>query len=255
MTDALHLSDDDIDVGGVAVVVRVLTLSQPKKKNALTPAMLSSLQTAVASARAAGARAIVLEGDGGTFSSGFDLQALNDDERARGVDPITAAANAIEASDVPVVVAVDGSCFGGAVELCCAAAVRVCSTTTTFCVPAVKLGLVYPAGGLTRFRRALGRNAERVLLPGLPFGSDEARAWGVVHDVSDDARAHARAIARAIAAAAPLAVAGTVNALAAIDRGDASAVDAARAAALHSEDLAEGVMAAKEKRAPRFTGR
>lgn len=253
MTPSLRIFNDDASNPGV--VVRTITLQNPTKKNALTPSMLAELQQALRQPNDDGVRAIVLCGAGDTFSSGFDLSALDDDERARGVDPITAAADAIEASDVPVVVAVDGSCYGGAVEVCCAAAVRVASTSARFCVPAVKLGLVYPAGGLARLRRTLGRNSERVLLTGLPFSADDARAWGLIHDVVDDARSHARAIARAIADAAPIAVRGTVRALRAIDRDDAASVEEARAAALNSEDLVEGVVAAREKRPPKFQGR
>ena len=65
-------------------------------------------------------RVVVLEGEGGVFSAGFDLEALDDAERARGVDPITPAADAIASCAVPVIAAIDGHCHGGAVELCAA---------------------------------------------------------------------------------------------------------------------------------------
>jgi enoyl-CoA hydratase/carnithine racemase len=199
---------------------------------------------------------VVLEGAGGTFSSGFDLQALQESEGSQRVDPITPAANALERCAVPVVCAVDGACFGGAVELVAACAIRVASTTTTFCVPAARLGLVYPAGGLRRLRRTLGRNTERVLVVATPFSGPQALAWGLVHDVVDDARAHARMLARAIAANAPIAVRGTLEALHVIDDDGADdAIEAIRDRALQSEDLLEGVRAQKEKRPPQFRAR
>jgi enoyl-CoA hydratase/carnithine racemase len=251
MPAQLLTHDDVLDDG---VLIRTLTLSHPEKRGALTRPLLAALVDAIAAAADDDVRALVLVGAGGSFSSGFDLTSLDDHEQARGVDPITDAATAICASAVPVVVAVDGVCYGGAVELACAAAVRVAARTARFCVPAVKLGLVYPAGGLRLFRRTLGRNAERVLLTGAPFSADDARAWGLVHDVVDDARAHAARIAADIARAAPLAVRGTARALAAIDVDDDATVDAVRAAALASADLAEGVAAAQTKRAPKFRG-
>ena len=260
MTGTIHHHDDVVgtDALGNDVVVRIVTVDNAARRNALTRPMLASL-TALLPARAAGpgqpVRAVVVEGAGATFSSGFDLGSLDDDERARGVDPIAPAADALQRCPVPVVAAVDGFCMGGAVELVCACAVRVASQAATFSVPAAKLGLVYPAGGLMRFRATLGQNAERVLVVARPFSADDARAWGLVHDVVDDARVHARALAGAIAENAPLAVTGTLAALRAIDAGDPAAVDDARRRALESADLLEGIAAAQSKRPPRFGGR
>jgi enoyl-CoA hydratase/carnithine racemase len=260
MDHTLHLHDDvvGVDSAGDNVVVRTISLANPRRKNALSPGMLDALVHVLPTSSAGPGqpvRALILQGAEGSFSSGFDLGALDDDEIARGVDPITPAADALARSPIPVVAAVDGVCMGGAIELVCACAVRVASTSATFCVPAVRLGLVYPASGLARFRAVLGRHAERVLVVGRPFGANDARVWGLIDDVVDDARAHARALARAIAENAPLAVSGTQAALHGVDEGDPSVVDAARRAALRSSDLVEGLAAAKEKRPPRFGGR
>ena len=157
---------------------------------------------------------------------------------------------------MPVVCAIDGSCFGGAVELAAACALRVASTTATFCIPAVRLGLVYPATGLRRLRRTLGRNVERVLLVGRPFSAVQAQSWGLVHDVVDDARGQARSIARVLARNAPLAVSGTIAALAVIDKGGSDdVIEGIRRNTLESADLLEGVAAHREKRPPKFGGR
>ncbi len=238
--------------------IRTLTLVNPAKRNALTPSMLSALSSSLPTSPSSPSqpvRVVILQGEGSTFSSGFDLAAI-DGERAAGIDPITAGANAIAACPVPVIAAVDGACFGGAVELLAACSLRVASSTTRFAVPAVKLGLVYPVGGLRRLRRVLGAAAERVLLTGLPFSADDARAYGLVHDVVVDARAFAVDLAAAVAAAAPIAVAGTLAALRAVDDGaDDTALEALRAASLASDDLAEGIRAANEKRPVKFTGR
>jgi enoyl-CoA hydratase/carnithine racemase len=237
--------------------IRVITLAHHARRNALTPDMLRALQQALPNTPASPnqpIRAVIIEGAAGTFSSGFDLTALTDDERARGVDPITPAADAIATCPVPVIAAVDGHCHGGAVELCAACVISIADTDTRFSVPAVRLGLVYPAGGLRRLRHRLGRAAERVLLPGTSFSAHDARTWGLIHDVVDDARTAARVLATAIAGAAPLAVSGTLQALRAIDEGRPADVDAARQAALHSADLLEGIAAAQQKRPPNFGG-
>jgi enoyl-CoA hydratase/carnithine racemase len=253
MEPAIRITSHVVDVGAA---VRVVTIANEARRNALTPTLLTSL--AAAFAVTDDVRAVVLQGAGDTFSAGFDLRAI-DDERSRGVDPIGAAADAISTCSVPVIAAVDGACFGGAVELLAACHVRMCAASTTFAVPAVRLGLVYPVGGLRRFRRVLGTNAERVLLIGRPFGAPQAAAWGLIHDVigpDRNVRDAASALALDLAAAAPLAVRGTLEALRAIDGGARSdVVEAHRVAALGSADLREGTRAANEKRPPKFEGR
>jgi enoyl-CoA hydratase/carnithine racemase len=248
----------DRDVVGDDVIVRVLTLDHAARRNALSPAMLTALQQALPR-RSAGpqqpVRAVVLQGAAGTFSSGFDRTALDDDERARGVDPITPTATALQGCPVPVVAAIDGFCMGGAVELAAACAIRVAAMTATFAVPAVGLGLVYPTNGLARLRTVLGRHAERVLVVGESFSAAQARDWGLVDDVVDDPRAHASALARRIAVNAPLAVSGTLAALQALDAGAIEDAERARHPALSSLDLLEGLDAATKKRPPKFGGR
>ena len=95
------------DANAATVVVdehdrlRLVTISNITKRNALTRAMLTSLAGAFSPA-GGDVRAIVVRGDpaGGAFSSGFDITSI-DDERARGLDPIDDVASAIEASPVP----------------------------------------------------------------------------------------------------------------------------------------------------------
>ncbi|HEY1098757.1 MAG TPA: enoyl-CoA hydratase/isomerase family protein, partial [Myxococcota bacterium] len=183
-----HLRISDIVVDDT--VVRVLTLDHVARRNALTPELLAAIPAALPSSSASPTqpiRAVILEGAASTFSSGFDLRAI-DGEKHTGVDPITVAADAIAACPVPVVAAVEGACRGGAVELLAACHVRVAAADATFAVPAVHLGLVYPTSGLRRFRRVLGAAAERVLLVGRAFSAADARGWGLVHDVVADAR-------------------------------------------------------------------
>lgn len=237
--------------------IRLVTLAHPARKHALTPGMLRDIVAALPSAPASSTqpiRVVVLRGDGDVFSSGFDLTALDEAARARGVDPITPAADAIAACPVPVIAAIVGHCHG-AVELAAACPIAVAQRATRFSVPAVHLGLVYPAAGLARFRRRLGAATERVLLTGAAFDADDARVWGLVHDVMDDAVAFAMDLAMRIAEAAPLAVGGTLRALHALDNHDHAAVAAARAAALDSDDLQEALRARHEKRPPVFGGR
>jgi len=247
MTDGGALLVDD------RAGVRILTLSQPARRNALTPVMLGALVDAVT--HVGDARAVVLIGEGAVFSAGFDLTAITEDVRAQGVDPIGDAAAAISACRVPVIAGVVGECHGGAVELCAACHVVVAAPSARFSIPAVRLGLVYPARGLVRLAARLGPAAARVAVTGAPFSSVDAARWGLVQELEEDATSRAHALAAACASAAPLAVAGTLAALRDIAAGAVDDIERHRAPALGSADLAEGIAAARARRPPTFTGR
>jgi enoyl-CoA hydratase/carnithine racemase len=249
--------------------VRVLTVSHPTKRNALSRATLGALADAVADpgpASGDGPRAFVLRGDpaGKAFSSGFDLTSINDEERSRGLDPIQPAAEAIKRCPVPVLAAAGGHVFGGAVELLISCHVKVGGRDLKVGVPPARLGLVYASGGLGRFVEALPPSQVlRLFLTGTPVAADEALRVGLFDLLADEPYEEALAMATQMAANAPLAVRGTLDAvrrlsasgLQGLTEADRNAMAAARNAALHSADLSEGVAAFVDKRPPAFEGR
>jgi len=248
--------------------VRVVRLSNPTRRNALTRALLAQLSAALPAAAASSTqpvRAVVLAGDpaGGGFSAGFDIGEIDDEERARGADPITPIADALDACPVPVLAAIEGVAFGGALELAMACTMRVAGRGALVAMPPARLGLVYSVPGLQRFLRALAPSrAQRLFLTAAPVSMPEALAWGLVDEVVDDGAALARTmeLARTIAALAPLSVAGHLDAIRRVARfaplppDDVAAIEASRARALGSQDLAEGLAAFREKRSPCFRG-
>ncbi len=245
--------------------IRVLTLSNPRKKNALTRELLDAVQAALptsASRAEQPIRVVILTGDAsaGAFSSGYDITAIDEAERERGLDPIRAPADAIEQCPVPVIAAINGHAFGGAFELAMACHLRVATPAAKLGMPPAKLGLVYSVSGLTRFLRAASPSVcNRLFLVGAPVSAEEALSSSLVDALAEDAVAEAKGWARAIAANAPLAVTGLLEAIRRLSRhnvhdADRAAVVALREGPLSSKDLQEGVRAFVERRPPVFVG-
>lgn len=250
-------------------LVRVLTLSNEAKRNALDFQALDELEAACREAARARVRCVLLRGSGEeAFSSGFDLAEL-DMLSPRGDRPdeaVERAAEALEALPCPTVAYLNGGAFGGGFELAATCDLRVAREDVLLGMPPAKLGVVYPEGGLRRFLALVGAARTRELFfAGRPIRAEVALSWGLVNRVvqAEGAEAAAMALAEEIALNAPLAVQGMkrilrllegahVRGLAAEERGE---IGDLRRQAFESEDIREGRLAFQERRPPRFTGR
>lgn len=247
-----------------------LTLSNPKKRNALDHAMLDGIAQHVRSAPERGARAIVLTGADGMFSSGYDIGDIPDDVFAVEAEklvahPFTAALDALDATDLPTVAALPGHTIGGGLELALCCDLRVAAEDILLGMPPAKLGLVYSHTGLRRFIQAIGAPRTRELfLLGRNVEAATAERWGLVNRVTalEDVQAEALMLASELAGNAPLSVRGNKRVLrellAADVRLDAEVereLIALRQACFRSEDMQEGVRAFSEKRPARWQGR
>lgn len=189
---------------GGAVIGRVV-LDRPEKKNALTPEMTRRFLQAV-EAHGAGGRvgAVVVEGNGAAFCSGFDLALCAQDSSvlASLLVELAGAIRAMRACPVPVVVAAHGAAVAGGCALLGGADVAVTHTDAKLGYPVVKLG-ISPAVSAPYFAAGVGhgRARERMLDPSFMSGW-EALRWGLVHECLEDAgkvRDRATAIALELA--------------------------------------------------------
>lgn len=179
---------------GPADGVRILTLNDPDRRNALSPALQSELSAAVETVRTdATARVLVVAGSGPAFSAGADLPALfgNVD---RDIAEIRAGLHAIYDSflrvrrlEIPTIAVVHGAAVGAGVNLAMSCDVRIAGPGARFGITFTKLGL-HPGGGCTYFlTRALGRQrALSLILDGATLDATEALRLGLVLDVVDD---------------------------------------------------------------------
>jgi enoyl-CoA hydratase len=262
MSDARILAEDR--PGGV----RVLVIDNLAKRNALDFQALEEIEAACARAAADRVRCLVVRGAGEeAFSSGFDLAEMGHTSR-RGLRPdeaVESAADALSQVPCPTLAFLNGSAYGGGLELAATCDLRVVRAGASLGMPPAKLGVVYPEGGLRRFLGLVGAARTRELfLVGRPIDSGTALAWGLANRMAPSAQAEAEALALAteIAANAPLAVQGMKRILQLLEssheRGlsedERTEIAGLRRRAFESEDILEGRRAREERRAPRFRG-
>jgi enoyl-CoA hydratase/carnithine racemase len=249
--------------------VALLVLDNPDQRNAMSEAMTGAWSLAVADlAGDPTVRVVVVRGEGSAFCSGGDTSwiasepdATVDDLRSRML-PFYRAWLAIRSLEVPTIAAVNGAAIGAGLCLALACDIRYAATSARLGVPFVRLGMHPGMAATWSLPEVVGVAAARdLLLTGRLVGADEALRLGLVSRVIDDATflGEVLGVAADVAATAPIATRLTKLALA--DGGHAT-YDAAlqwealaQPVTLATEDLQEGIRAAREKRAPAFTGR
>lgn len=248
---------DDVDG------VRVLTLNDPGRRNALSAEMRLSLLAALDGAAADSCRAVVLTGSGGAFCAGGDLSnmppASLTDSRSR-LNLMADIVRSIISLCVPVVAAVEGPAAGAGMSLALACDHVVAARTSSFIASFVHVGLAPDAGLSWTLPRRVGfGKAAEVLMLGEKIAGEAAVAIGLADRLADDgaARDVALDIARRLATQAPLALAAIKRLLqkAPADLGVSLGEEqAVQVSLLASADFLEGKAAFYERRKPRFSG-
>jgi enoyl-CoA hydratase/carnithine racemase len=244
-----------------------LTLNRPTTKNALNPALVEALRTAVADvATDDSVRAVVITGAGGAFCSGADLKEGFSSSGASAVGDLMKTLHGvirtITSAPKPFVAAVDGAAAGFGCDLALACDLRVLSREAYFREIFVRIGLMPDGGGTFFLPRlvGLGRALEYMLL-GSRVDAELAQRVGLANRVVDRAcfADEARTLAGELARAAPLAVGHIKRA---VREGAHATVDQAleremksQLELLGSRDLMEGVLAWSQKRQPIFVGK
>ncbi len=254
--------------------VATLTLNEPAKMNALTPALMAGALCALDRVRAdTSIRVLIVAANGKGFSSGADLAALSEsptDGRSRGdhvghlIDtggkPLVMGLRELP---VPVVCAVHGAVAGGGVGIALAADIVVAARSAYFLLPFVPaLGLVPDMGSAWFMPRAIGiaRSVGLTLL-GERLSAEQAAQWGLIWACVDDAMLKDE-VARIAARLAALPAHAALETRALFKTAGSNTLDAQLAyerdrqrELVDSECFAEGVAAFGGRRRPVFAGR
>ncbi|KAH7069519.1 ClpP/crotonase-like domain-containing protein [Paraphoma chrysanthemicola] len=264
-TDVLDLPSLIVSIkdAGVAVV----ELNRPKKRNALSQALIDELTAALSQLdRSPTVRVIVLSGaDASPFCAGADLSELAKISTAEAYSRkyLKDLGDAISSFRKPILAAVRGFAFGGGFELALMCDMIFASADARFGFPEVKLGTIPGAGGTQRLARAIGKQkAMELILTGAPTSATEMERLGVVNRVissEDDVLEETLKVARTVASYSAGAIGLAKQAVAAAETTTLTAgLEIERALYYSSFSLAdcrEGIQAFLEKRPANFQHR
>lgn len=192
------------------------------------------------------------------FISGADLESLRDAATGLKDMDLFGLFEDLEATEVPVICAVEGLALGGGFELAICADLVLASEQAQFGLPETSLG-VAPGIAMIRLHHEIGRHrAKELAFSDRRLTATEARDLGLVNRVVDGGRLleEARDLARSIARRAPIAVRVTKRAF---DRERGSQdwryVRTVMDEVFTSDDLREGLDAFAARREAHFEGR
>jgi len=217
----------DVSIEGGVAHIR---LNRPDAMNAMNRAFWNELPAIVRDIDDnARARCIVISSTGKHFSAGMELsvftdgagvvpEAQSDRQNAaesfrRHVHHLQDTFSCLDEARMPVIIAIQGGCIGGAVDFTSACDIRYASADAFFCIQEINIGMTADVGTFPRLCKLIPEGWVRELAyTGRRLPAQRAKEIGLVNEVFETHEAlveHALATAREIASKSPLAVAGS----------------------------------------------
>jgi enoyl-CoA hydratase len=254
-----------------------IELKRPEVFNTMNRAFWNELPAIVNAINDEGrARAIVVSSTGKHFSAGMDLSVFTDGQGVGGTQGETGRLRAnlraecarlqktfscLDEARMPVLMAVQGGCVGGAVDMSTCADMRYATKDAFFVIQEINIGMTADVGTFPRLCHLLPQGLVRELAySGRRLSAKKAYDLGFVNELFDSQEQmlnHVFEIAGEIATKSPLAVHGSkVMINYARDHSIADGLDyiATWQAGMFNPtaDMMESFKAKQEKRAPAF---
>ncbi len=247
--------------------VAELVLDRPDKMNAMNVAMVGELMECLGAAETAGARALLVRGEGRAFCSGRDLSEadpLHEDGEAILRDLVNPLMARMSGLAMPTIAAVHGACLGTGLGLALACDIAYAADDARIGSPFARIGAVLDSGAHAAFVSRVGpHRALELVYTGRLLSGREAAEWGLVNRsvAGADLVRRTREMARTVAQGPTAAFLESKRIVRRIQdespslAGLLAAEAAAQGRASRTHDYQDGISAFQEKRRPAFTGR
>jgi enoyl-CoA hydratase len=209
--------------------IACLRLNRPNAYNSINPVFFQELTDVLASLQTSGAaRVLVISSEGKHFTSGMAIDALDtldlDEQTAGGratialqVKELRKAFDMLEELRMPVIVAIQGGCIGGGVDLVSACDIRLAEPSTFFSIQEINIGMVADLGTLQRLPKLVPEAiVHEMAYTGRRLSAQRALMAGLVNEICGsqaEMLAAAMQMANEIAEKSPVAIWGTKQAI------------------------------------------
>lgn len=200
--------------------IATVTLNRPDKLNAFDLPMFKQLDEAQQTiAKKSDLRAVVITGKGPDFSSGLDVKSIMGDRKAMVKliwkwlpgQPHLAQRICVgwRKLPVPVIVAIQGRCYGAGVQLALGGDYRIAHTKSTLSIMEAKWGLIPDMGGSLALREIAAMDqAMKISMTAEEISAKQAEKMGLVSEVVADPMKKAMELCEDIKTRSPDCVAG-----------------------------------------------
>jgi len=162
-----------------------ITLNRPSSLNAINQRMVVEIDAALDDLEAdPGVRVIIVTGAGRAFSAGRDMKEIG------GAGHRSAAElwDRLEALGKPVIAAVNGLCYTGALSMILCFDMVIAAESAIFADTHTRFGMYHGGGATQRLRNAVGPlKAKEIILSGRKIDAHEAERIGLVNRTVPDA--------------------------------------------------------------------
>lgn len=254
------LCDLQCESGGL----RVISLQNPSKKNALSSLlirqMIENLQKISDDPES---RCVIIRSKvENAFCTGADLKeraSMSQADTEKFVSKLRSTFNMIEDLTIPTIACIEGYALGGGLEMALACDLRYGSPSAKIGLVETSIAVIPGAGGTYRLPKVVGlqKAKEMVFTAGI-YSAEDAKKFGIFNDVASDAYVKCLEVAASIGKNGPVAVRMAKQAMNlgfGQDRGTGMDIESlCYAKIVGTQDRIEGLLAFKEKRKPVFKG-
>ena len=230
-----------------------ITMSRPEQRNAFDAALIEELTEAFSDIGDE-MRAVVLAGEGKSFSAGADVEwmraavELSYEENIADARRLRMMLETIDACSATVIARVQGHALGGGCGLVACSDIAVSAYETKFAFSEVKLGIIPAVISPFAIGKIGASAARRYFVTGERFNADTALRIGLVHELAEDLDAAVDELLEELKSAGPEAARHAKKLV--LERPDGLGTERRIAQRRTSDEGQEGLRAFVEKRKP-----